>query len=228
MCGTWPAFWLTAEDGWPDTGEVDILEGANDYGTNTIALHTGKIGDVGDCQVQHANMTAREINWGSCAYDGANASKGPNGYCNANDTRPASFGSSYNLNGGGVSAITWTARSVQIWNFPRDKVPQGDKGPLGSNPTPTTWGRSTVTFQGCDFSHFLKNMHIVIDTTLCGDWAGDAWASSGCQKKTGVADCPTFVREHPEAFEDAYWLFNSLKVYGQGSYANSTSTFTAR
>ncbi|KAI5289114.1 hypothetical protein KEM54_004389 [Ascosphaera aggregata] len=212
-CGTWPAFWLTAKTGWPDNGEVDIIEGANGYGTNTLALHTGKVEDVGECQVQHHNMSAREINWGSCAYDGSNASKGPNGYCNANDTRPTSFGSTFNKNGGGVSVAVWTPKSVKIWSFPRGEVPKGDQGPLGSGPDPTTWGSTTVTFEGCDFSHFLKKLHIVIDTTLCGDWAGDAWSYSGCQKKTNVETCSIFVREHPEAFKDAYWMFDSLKAF---------------
>ena len=39
-CGTWPAIWEVREDGWPNYGEVDILEGVNDVSPNSVTLHT--------------------------------------------------------------------------------------------------------------------------------------------------------------------------------------------
>ena len=39
-CATWPAAWEVHEDGWPDYGEVDIIEGVNDIEPNASALHT--------------------------------------------------------------------------------------------------------------------------------------------------------------------------------------------
>lgn len=39
-CGTWPAAWEVNEASWPNTGEVDILEGTNDIEPNQSTLHT--------------------------------------------------------------------------------------------------------------------------------------------------------------------------------------------
>ena len=39
-CATWPAVWEVREDGWPQYGEVDIVEGVNDVSPNRAALHT--------------------------------------------------------------------------------------------------------------------------------------------------------------------------------------------
>lgn len=36
---TWPAIWEVG-DNWPNGGEIDILEGVNDSGSNKATLHT--------------------------------------------------------------------------------------------------------------------------------------------------------------------------------------------
>lgn len=38
---TWPAVWEVDPLNWPFGGELDIVEGANDEGTNAATLHTG-------------------------------------------------------------------------------------------------------------------------------------------------------------------------------------------
>jgi hypothetical protein len=40
----------------------------------------------------------------------------------------------------------------------------------------------------------------------------DTWNSDSTCKKQ-AADCTTFVAKNPSAFTEAYWLFNSIKVY---------------
>ena len=54
-------------------------------------------------------------------------------------------------------------------------------------------------------------MQILFDTTFCGDWAGKAWKQSECAAKAPT--CEEYVANNPEAFEDAYWLVNSVKVF---------------
>eukprot|EP00923_Selenidium_pygospionis_P007575 GHVN01012968.1.p1 GENE.GHVN01012968.1~~GHVN01012968.1.p1 ORF type:complete len:293 (+),score=39.88 GHVN01012968.1:901-1779(+) len=70
-CGTWPAFWTVgheAEQPWPELGEIDIIEGANNqvYGHN--ALHTSNGCDMWG--VDH--LTHFDGQW-STAQDGGEA-----------------------------------------------------------------------------------------------------------------------------------------------------------
>ncbi|KAL5121130.1 nicotinate-nucleotide diphosphorylase (carboxylating) [Pleosporales sp. CAS-2024a] len=52
-CGTWPAFWLLGKDTWPAGGEIDIVEGVNDYASNAMTLHTSA-----GCSVANTSTTA--------------------------------------------------------------------------------------------------------------------------------------------------------------------------
>ncbi|KAL8726624.1 MAG: hypothetical protein Q9181_005973, partial [Wetmoreana brouardii] len=40
ICGTWPAFWMTGPN-WPNSGEIDIIEGVNIDSQNQMTMHTG-------------------------------------------------------------------------------------------------------------------------------------------------------------------------------------------
>ncbi|KAJ1442676.1 hypothetical protein B484DRAFT_414706, partial [Ochromonadaceae sp. CCMP2298] len=57
-CGSWPAFWLTAEGGWPMHGEIDILESINRQSTAKTALHTS-----GNCSMQRVPDDAKSGTW---------------------------------------------------------------------------------------------------------------------------------------------------------------------
>merc|ERR1719336_2750554 len=55
----------------------------------------------------------------------------------------------------------------------------------------------------------------MINTELCGDWAGQDWSyngQSGCGASTGRT-CAEHVKYNGAAFNDAYWEINYVKVY---------------
>ena len=62
-------------------------------------------------------------------------------------------------------------------------------------------------FQYFNIGHF-NNHKIIFDTTLCGDWAGNAFSS--CSK---TMKCSDFVRQNPSEFTEAYWLVNYVDIY---------------
>ncbi|KAK6002038.1 hypothetical protein QM012_002528 [Aureobasidium pullulans] len=207
-CGTWPALWTTSQTShWPQEGEIDIIEQANGAHYNQMSIHLSE--KQGRCHVDHDSwMRASRDRWGDCSEESQRG-------CNANDPRANSFGGGFNRNGGGVYAMEWTWPHIRIWFFPRHSIPGGSSGPLGDQPDPAVWGQPTTSFEGadCELNKHFKNQHIVIDTTLCGIWAGGTWVSSGCAAGTGFETCEGYVKNKPEDFRSAFWTFKSLKVF---------------
>ncbi|KAL8778360.1 MAG: hypothetical protein Q9213_007448 [Squamulea squamosa] len=186
-CGVWPAFWMTGPN-WPNSGEIDIIEGVNTGSQNQMTLHSGP-----GCTLA-----------GSSCQGGSGCPIKPQGSNN--------YGTGLNNAGGGVYAMEWTSGSINIWFFPRNSIP-GDVS--SANPNPSAWGAATASFVGgdnCNIDQHFMNNNIVFDTTFCGDWAGAVWSQDGtCSALAGT--CQEYVQNHPEAFADAYWTINSLKVY---------------
>ncbi|KAH0357474.1 hypothetical protein KCU83_g692, partial [Aureobasidium melanogenum] len=207
-CGTWPAFWTTSRTPhWPQEGEIDIIEQANGAHYNQMSIHLSE--KQGQCNVDKDPwMRASKDRWGDCSEEGQ---KG----CNANDPRGNSFGGGFNQNGGGVYAMEWTWSHIRIWFFPRHSIPSGASGPMGDKPDPAVWGQPTPSFEGadCELNSHFKNQHIVIDTTLCGIWAGGTSATSGCAASTGFKTCEDYVKNKPEDFRSAFWTFKYLRVF---------------
>ena len=197
-CGIWPAFWMTGPS-WPNNGEIDIIEGVNYQFQNAMTLHTN----------------------GGCSMNGKDCQNQPG--CGAVAGGSASWGDGFNNAQGGVYAMEWTSDAINIWFFTRNSVPSGISG---DSPDPSTWGNPTASFQGgsgCDIDQHFQNHNIVFDTTFCGDWAGQVWSQDAtCGPK--AATCQDYVANNPEAFTEAYWEINSLKVYSQG--ANNAPALT--
>ncbi|TAQ88813.1 hypothetical protein B7494_g2862 [Chlorociboria aeruginascens] len=209
ICGTWPAFWLTSEaSDWPQEGEIDVIEEANNAANNQMSLHVSK--QQGACTISTSpSMTATKDRWGDCTQENT-------GGCDANDFSPQSFGTAFNTNGGGIYALDWTSSYIHIYFFPRSSsIPSGPSGPLGAAPDPSKWGTPATSFEGsgCNLDNHVKNQHIIINTDFCGDWASGTWSSSGCAASTGVSTCQEYVQDNPTAFTSAFWTFNSLSVF---------------
>jgi hypothetical protein len=79
-------------------------------------------------------------------------------------------------------------------------------------------------------------MSIIINTDFCGDWAGEVYADyPNCPQNQAISGsrdrCVDFVGNNPQAFTEAYWDFNSIRVYQMpvgieptSSYSTSLST----
>ncbi|PQE16330.1 hypothetical protein CJF32_00006223 [Rutstroemia sp. NJR-2017a WRK4] len=202
ICGVWPAFWLFGPN-WPNSGEIDIIEGVNLAGSNAVTLHTGP-----NCVVNIAGSQSGTV----LQNPDCNSGNGNNG-CSASTSVANAYGTSFNNNGGGVYAMQWESSGIYVWFFPRNKIPADI---TAGKPVTGNWGLPVVAFNGgsgCTVDNSFKNQNIVFDTTFCGDWAGAVWSSGSCA--SAASTCQAYVGANPGAFAQAYWGINSVKVYQQ-------------
>lgn len=201
--GVWPAFWLLGEGTWACSGEIDIIEGINSVDDassyNSSTLHTSANCPQGD----DVNCNASDQTWTTCgcSSDGKCPTKG----CLQKFTSNSSFGFGFNKKTptGGIFACELSrAGVVKIWyydnvaDFPTDNVITISKLPA-----------PTVQFQACASKAF-RNMRLIINTTLCGQWAGKEY-----DKTNGDGSCKGAVLDTTYTMSEAYWMINWLKVY---------------
>ncbi|KAJ6569681.1 concanavalin A-like lectin/glucanase domain-containing protein [Mycena capillaripes] len=213
-CATWPAFWSNGPN-WPIGGEIDIVEGVNDYTDNQATIHTGPGCSLPTDNPAQLGASASAVTGGT---DCAAATSG-NAGCGMRSASDVSFGSGFNGNGGGVYAMKWDSSGISVYFFPRGSVP-GDID--AEAPQPTTWGLPFAHWPAsdCDPWKYFYTHVAIFDTTLCGDWAGSAWTSSGipgqdqsCATRTGFSTCEAFVQGSGASFANAYWEVKSVKFY---------------
>ncbi|KAF4123501.1 glycoside hydrolase family 16 protein [Geosmithia morbida] len=214
-CGSWPALWMFGPN-WPSSGEIDIIEAVNNADKTAMTLHTSPGCNI----VKEGTLSSTSMESGDCGAEGG----GPG--CAQQSYSTQGFGTGFNAIEGGVYAMEWTSDHISVWFFPRSSIPADISGP--GSPDPSTWGNPTARFvggQGCDLDQYFRENNIIINTTFCGDWAGEAsvWNSNPTCSAL-AATCNDFVGNHPEEFDETYWNLNSIAVYSQGS----NSTLSAR
>ncbi|KAI4519526.1 hypothetical protein K525DRAFT_258394 [Schizophyllum commune Loenen D] len=198
-CSVWPAYWSNGPN-WPAGGEIDVLEGVNEATTNQYTLHTS---DGCSASAGNAKITA---NLGNAKCASAN---GDNAGCAYFDTDNRSYGKGFNEAGGGVYAHLIDSTGIKIWFFSRSDVPQDI---TSGNPDPSSWDSPAAFWatETCDIASHFYSQQLIIDTTLCGDWAGSSFNSDGCS-----GSCADTVAD-PGNFKNAKWRINSIKVYQAG------------
>ncbi|KAI0638972.1 concanavalin A-like lectin/glucanase domain-containing protein [Trametes polyzona] len=216
-CGTWPAFWSNGP-GWPTGGEIDMVEGVNDYTNNQVTLHTAP-----GCSMPSSDPNVLGITGTLTASTDCGASATGNAGCGVRGSETNSYGAPFNKMGGGVYATLWDEDGIKTWFFPRSSIPSDLSN---GAPQPTTWGKPMAAFpaSSCDpFKYFYQHTAI-FDTTLCGDWGGGVWGAAGvpgqeqsCAARTGVAACQDFVLNNGGSFTEAYWEVKSVKIYQKSS-----------
>ncbi|KAJ7776304.1 glycoside hydrolase family 16 protein [Mycena metata] len=202
-CGTWPAVWETDEATWPNGGEVDILEGVNDQGTNQVTLHTAP----------GCTMPATRKQTGTSLLLDCDTNANFNAGCGVRVSQASSYGPTFNRNGGGWYAIERTNKFISAWFWPRNARDVPLDVQLGGLIVETSfWGTPVANFPNidCDLREFFDANNIIINLTFCGDFAGNPsiYAASGCP-----STCNSYVDANPAEFVDAYFKFNSINVY---------------
>jgi hypothetical protein len=170
----WPAFWAVGP-GWPNGGEIDIVEFVNEYTTNQNTLHTGTNGvcmsssSVGPLY-KSANGTTSQSFTGNLISTQCLSSGSNNAGCAFTDGE-GSAGHPFNVAAGGVFATLWDDTQISIWRFQRDQIPQDIQD---GNPDPGSWGTPVALWSNdsCNIAASFKDLSLVINITLCGDWAG--------------------------------------------------------
>jgi len=207
-CGTWPAYWLVGPN-WPNSGEIDIIEGVNKQLQDKTTLHTSNGCTQGD--VSTSSFSGR---WDK-NLQGQPATNcyisAPNQVANFGCgiiANQGNYGAGLNGLGGGVYAVVWNETRIIAYFFTHSQTPADIKN---NNPNPNTWGKPYANFvlgNQCPANKF-RDMQVVINLTFCGDWAGAVFG----QDCPGLGSCNSYVQDNPSKFTDAYWSINHLKVF---------------
>ncbi|KGO73237.1 Concanavalin A-like lectin/glucanases superfamily [Penicillium italicum] len=181
-------------------GEIDVVEAANagTFGSQST-LHTSK-----GCSMGVKRKESGTVDKKDCYYKAEE-----NSGCGVKGTE-STYGPEFNSNGGGVYAMELRDAGIRVWQWVRSKIPSDI---TSGSPDPSTWGRAFADFPStdCDIGSHFKNQSIIINISLCGDWAGASkyyTTQSNCP-----GSCPTFVRDNASSFSTAYWEFGGFKVY---------------
>ncbi|KAJ7225489.1 glycoside hydrolase family 16 protein, partial [Mycena pura] len=200
--GVWPAFFGGGQ--WPLTGEIDIIEGVHDNEHNQVTWHTGP----GCSLALESNFTGTVVNGlngqPNTVCDG---SINNNAGCGITEWSRASYGPFFEAQGGGVFAMKWDEKGIDVCAlYHRSAIP-GDIN--DGSPNPDNWGQPVASLApaACDPLTYFVNHSIIFVDIPSGDWAGNSYATSGCP-----GSCSTRLMD-PSNFVNASWSINSLKVY---------------
>ena len=165
-----------------------------------MALHTSK-----GCKMDQKGIETGKVLTKDC-YSGINSNTG----CSVQGPQDT-YGQALNANGGGVYAMEWRSEGIRMWFFPRSNIPSDIT--KGVSPDPSSWGTALADFPNtdCDIGSHFRNQSIIANIDLCGDWAGDTAVYSTADGCPGL--CTDFVTNNAEAFETAFWQWNSWQVY---------------
>ncbi|EWZ32449.1 hypothetical protein FOCG_13092 [Fusarium oxysporum f. sp. radicis-lycopersici 26381] len=206
-CGVWPSFWSYNFDEDP-VGEIDIIEGINDQSQNVVSLHT-----CGTCKFTKIGGLDERPNCNNGGTESEQCEDGTN-YDGCGSTHASgSYGSAFNKGKGGVYAVWLESDALKIYWFNRQSIPADIKS---GNPDPSKWGTPASQFlsgSGCNVGKYFKGQTIIINTAFCGDNIDQGTWNEECKASTGSKTCDDYVTNHPEAFKESYWLFNSIKYY---------------
>lgn len=161
-CGSWPALWLLGDGTWPNSGEVDWIEGGNALAPrNLMSLHTNAGCAISPSSASHYTGTIQSNT--DCNVGASSSNSG----CTI-EAGPSSFGPAFNAQGGGIYALEWVDQGFNVWFWPRkSKLPASLST---KKPNTAEFGKPVAQFagRGCNWKSHFQNMRIVINVTFCG------------------------------------------------------------
>ncbi|PIL27899.1 hypothetical protein GSI_10021 [Ganoderma sinense ZZ0214-1] len=136
-----------------------------------------------------------------------------NSGCSVLDKNANSYGLAFNNNGGGFYAMERTNSGVKVWFWPRNsKSIPSDVAKGSSSVNTDKWGAPAAHFPStsCNMAQHFGPHNIVINLSLCGDWAGQQsiYNQDGCP-----GSCVDNVNNNPGGFANAYFDIAWLKIY---------------
>ncbi|ORY27342.1 concanavalin A-like lectin/glucanase domain-containing protein [Naematelia encephala] len=195
-CGVWPAFWMLGYDKeWPNAGEIDIVEGIQAMTNN----HT-----TPGCDINQTTSLYR----GTVANQNCDSSAGGTG-CSIVDPSASSYGDPFNSAGGGVFAALWDGNGIKMWSWNRAQIPSDI---TNESPSPENWGTPVSAWDAstCNPYEFFSAQMLVLNIDLCGDWAGNDYASYSYCPGT----CPQQIA-NPANLVNTVMIINYIKVFQQ-------------
>ncbi|KAK0230110.1 glycoside hydrolase family 16 protein [Armillaria fumosa] len=226
-CSVWPAFWTFGgtDAEWPMFGEIDIVEGINLQTDNRMSLHHN---DSSCVQPANPAQTGQTFN--------SNCSNGGGGVgCTISETKPNSYGEGFAQNGGGAFALQFDVSGAFIWFWPRENIPKSlTSATSTSNMDTTDWSLPSASFpsSGCNLQKLFSPQKLILETTLCGDWAGvPNIFNTQCP-----GNCVRRVQDYvagpgSPTYDNAYFEISYLRTYsaiaGNGTSSGNGAVQTA-
>ncbi|KZT70709.1 glycoside hydrolase family 16 protein [Daedalea quercina L-15889] len=219
-CGIWPSFWTKGEQ-WPSGGEIDIVEAINSMTANQYALHSNE-----GCSASSSATFSGSIGATDC-----NATSG----CLFGETKDNSYGPGFAAAGGGVYATLLDDSGISIWFWSRSDVPSS----ISSTATTvdiSDWGTPSANYTSadCDIAEYFAPQQIVLDITMCGDWAGVASIYESMCPITGATQAnasscymqDVYNNGNQTALATAYFEINYIKAFNANGTVLSASGST--
>ena len=218
-CMVWPAFWLIGNKSgdwsknigkvkstWPDYGEIDIIEQINGKTDNHTTLHT-----------KDGCVTKGSINGTPLRYDNDGKAEGGGGDgaggdmfndCNRGNTetnKGGEIGCGLNMGPdtggkeGGIYACEWVPnKEIKYWYWKHgDPQIPSDITKDSKQVDTSKWRAKKYTkhdLTDCDQDYF-QNLHMIINTTVCGDWAGNTPPGGECTWEGGREGCERKMKQ---------------------------------
>ncbi|KAL1667300.1 glycoside hydrolase family 16 protein [Schizophyllum commune] len=202
----WGAIW-TKGPTWPDNGEIDIFETINRMPINQYALHTteGCMKDTPDNQV------------GTTVVEDCSEAAG----CTVTENYENSAYTGFAEAGGGVWATQFDVSGIWFWSRPH--VPASiTQSTSTSGVDLSDWGPPSAAFPSttCNITEYFTPQNLVIDITLCGNWAGlpETYAETCSGGTTGLCYNDNVIGSGAN-YNDAYFEIKNIRAYTTGGVA---------